>query len=327
MSGKRLGVVMDPICQINPNKDSSLAMLLEAQARGYRIQYFEQSDLRLEDGDARGYGRDLNVMDDNDDWYRLGAVSDLRLADLDVILMRKDPPFDTEYIFTTYILERAELAGTLIVNRPNSLRDINEKVFTAWFPDCCPPTLITRSMRQLREFLHEQQKIVVKPLDGMGGRSIFVVDKDDNNANVIFETLTDYDRKFSMAQKYVPEIVDGDKRILMIRGEPASHVLARIPQPGDNRGNLVAGAVAEVRELTDRDRSICDRVGPVLRDRGVLFAGLDVIGDFLTEINVTSPTGIRELAKLADTDIAGQLMDAIETRLRSVQSPESLTRS
>ncbi len=319
MSSTRLGVVMDPISQINPKKDSTLAMLLEAQARGFRIQYFEQADLRLEDGDPWGYGRELSVTDDSDDWYRLGAVSDLRLADLDVILMRKDPPFDTEYIFTTYILERAELTGTLIVNQPNSLRDISEKVFTAWFPDCCPPTLITRSMRQLRGFLQEQRKIVIKPLDGMGGRSIFVVNHDDNNANVIFETLTDYDRRFSMAQKYVPEIVAGDKRILMIAGKPASHVLARIPQAGDNRGNLVAGALAEARELTDRDRWICDRVGPILRDRGVLFAGLDVIGDFLTEINVTSPTGIRELAKLAGTDIAGQLMDVIEARLRSVQ--------
>jgi len=316
MSNIRLGVVMDPIGQITPAKDSTLAMLLEAQARGYDIRYFEQSDLRLEDGEARGLGRKLDVTDDPANWYELGDVTDQQLADLDVILMRKDPPFDTEYIFTTYILARAELAGTLIVNQPNSLRDMNEKMFTAWFPECCPPTLITRSMQQLRDFLKEQEKIVVKPLDGMGGRSIFVVDQGDNNANVIFETLTDYDAKFSMAQKYIPEIISGDKRILLVNGQPAQRVLARIPPPDDNRGNLVAGAQPEVRELTDRDRWICDRVGPVLRERGVLFAGLDVIGDYLTEINVTSPTGIRELAKLAGLDIAGQLMDTIETRLK-----------
>ena len=315
MSNIRLGVVMDPIGQITPAKDSTLAMLLEAQARAYDIQYFEQADLRLIDGEPWGHGRPLGVSDDPTGWYELGDAKDQRLADLDVILMRKDPPFNTEYIFTTYILERAELAGALIVNRPGSLRDMNEKVFTAGFPDCCPPTLITRSMRQMRSFLKEQQKIVVKPLHSMGGRSIFVVAQGDNNANVIFETLTDYDSNFSMAQKYIPEIIDGDKRILLVNGEPVQRVLARIPSPGDNRGNLVAGAQPEVRELTARDRQICARVGPVLRDRGVLFAGLDVIGDYLTEINVTSPTGIRELAKLAGLDVAGQLMDAIEVRL------------
>ena len=315
MSKIRLGVVMDPIGQITPAKDSTLAMLLEAQARGYDIQYFEQADLRLENGEAWGSGRALSVADQPADWYELGEPVDLQLGDLDVILMRKDPPFDTEYIYTTYILQRAELAGALIVNQPNSLRDMNEKVFTAWFPECSPPTLITRSMQRLRKFLKEHEKIVVKPLDGMGGRSIFVVRHDDNNANVIFETLTDYDARFSMAQKYVPEITAGDKRILLVNGLPAEGALARIPPPDDNRGNLVAGALPEVRELTARDRWICDRVGPVLRDRGVIFSGLDIIGDYLTEINVTSPTGIRELAKLAGLDVAGQLMDAIEARL------------
>jgi len=315
MNNIRLGVVMDPIGQITPAKDSTLAMLLEAQVRGYDIRYFEQSDLRLVDGEPRGLGRTLSVTDDPASWHELGNAVDQPLTDLDVILMRKDPPFDTEYIFTTYILERAELAGTLVVNQPKSLRDMNEKMFTAWFQECCPPTLVTRSMLQLRGFLQEQGKIVVKPLDGMGGRSIFVVEQGDKNANVIFETLTDYDLKFSMAQKYVPEIATGDKRILLVNGEPAETVLARIPPPDDNRGNLVAGALPEVRELTDRDRWICEQVGPVLRERGVLFAGLDVIGDYLTEINVTSPTGIRELAKLAGLDVAQQLMDAIETRL------------
>jgi len=320
MSNIRLGVVMDPISQITPAKDSTLAMLLEAQARDYDLQYFEQLDLRLEDGEPRGFGRTLRVTDNPDSWYELDHAIDQRLVDLDVILMRKDPPFDTEFIFTTYILERAELAGTLIVNQCNSLRDINEKMFTAWFPECCPPTLVTRSMLQLRKFLQEQGKIVIKPLDSMGGRSIFVVSHGDNNANVIFETLTDYDARYSMAQKYIPEILAGDKRILLVNGQSAQCVLARVPPPDDNRGNLVAGAQPEVRELTDRDRWICDRVGPVLRERGVLFAGLDVIGDYLTEINVTSPTGIRELANLAGLDVAQQLMDAIETRLREKRS-------
>jgi glutathione synthase len=306
---------MDPIETIVPAKDSSLAMLLAAQARGHEIVYFEQADLRLADGIARGDGRRLQVTDDPDLWYALGPREDLELSDLHVILMRKDPPFDTEYIYTTYILERAELAGTLIVNRPASLRDINEKVFTAWFAECCPATLITRSIPRLRDFMRTHAKIVMKPLDGMGGRSVFVIDQHDNNANVVFETLTDYGSRYAMAQAYIPEIASGDKRILLVDGEPAPFVLARIPPPDDNRGNLVAGAKAQVRPLTDRDRWICGQVGPVLRDHGVLFAGLDVIGDYLTEVNVTSPTGIRELAKLADIDMAAELIDAVESRV------------
>jgi glutathione synthase len=304
---------MDPIATIAPAKDSSLAMLLAAQSRGHEIIYFEQADLRLDDGIARGDGRSLRVTDDPDQWYELGFREDMNLSDLHVILMRKDPPFDTEYIYTTYILERAELAGALIVNRPAALRDINEKVFTAWFADCCPATLITRSIPRLRDFMHRHGKIVMKPLDGMGGRSIFVIDQQDNNANVVFETLTDFGTRYAMAQAFIPEITSGDKRILLVNGEPAPFALARIPPPGDNRGNLVAGAQAEVRPLSDRDRWICAQVGPVLREQGILFAGLDVIGDYLTEVNVTSPTGIRELAQLADIDVAAQLIDAIES--------------
>jgi glutathione synthase len=306
---------MDPIDTIVPKKDSSLAMLLAAQGRGHELVYFEQADLRISEGVAMGDGRRLRVTDDPDQWYSLEPRKDRELGDLDVILMRKDPPFDIEYIYTTYILERAELAGTLIVNRPASLRDINEKVFTAWFAKYSPPTLITRSIPRLREFMQTHEKIVMKPLDGMGGRSIFVLDKHDNNANVVYETLTDFGSRYAMAQTYIPEIASGDKRILLVDGEPAPFVLARIPPPDDNRGNLVAGAQAEVRPLTDRDRSICDHVGPVLRDRGVLFAGLDVIGDYLTEVNITSPTGIRELVKLADIDVAAVLIDAIEAKV------------
>jgi glutathione synthase len=317
MSRIRLGIVMDPIGHITPAKDSSLAMLLEASARGYELHYFEQADLRLENGVATGTSRRLSVRDDPADWFELEAGQEIQLGELDVILMRKDPPFDTEFIYTTYILERAELAGTLIVNRPAALRDINEKVFTAWFPQCCPDTVITRSMDDMRSFLKAQEHIVVKPLHSMGGRSIFVVRLGDNNANVVFETLTGENTKFAIAQRYVPEISAGDKRILLVDGEiAAAHSLARVPPPDDNRGNLVMGAMPEVRPLSERDQWICAEVGPVLKQHGVMFAGLDVIGDYLTEINVTSPTGIRELAKLAKEDVAARLMDSIESHLQ-----------
>lgn len=311
----RVGVVMDPIDSIKPVKDSSLAMLLEAGRRDAEIHYMLQSDLRMLAGVALARSRLLNVRDDEADWFALGAIQEIGLGDLDVILMRKDPPFDMEYIYTSYILERAEEAGALIVNRPQSLRDMNEKAYTAWFPQCAPLTLVTRSMPDMKDFLAEHQRIVVKPLDGMGGKSIFVVSAGDNNANVIFETLTDNGERFAMAQVYIPEISSGDKRILLVDGEPIPGALARIPSADDNRGNLVMGAVGEARELTDRDRWICDEIGPVLRDRGVIFAGIDVIGDFLTEINVTSPTGIRELDRAFDLNIAATLFDAIESKM------------
>jgi glutathione synthase len=306
---------MDPIESITPKKDSSLAMLLEADRRGADIHYFEQSDLRIMAGEARGRSRLLRVRDDDDDWFEFGDAADVALGDLDAILMRKDPPFDMEYIYTTYILDRASAAGALVVNAPQALRDMNEKAYTAWFPDCAPLTLITRSMDDMRAFLAEHGQIVVKPLDGMGGKSIFVVKKGDNNANVIFETLTDYDRQFAMAQLYIPEISLGDKRILLIDGEPVPYALARIPSADDNRGNLVMGAVGKGQALSDRDREICSLVGPALRDAGVVFAGIDVIGDYLTEVNVTSPTGIRELDTQFSLNIAGQMFDAIERRL------------
>jgi glutathione synthase len=312
---RRIGVVMDPIESIKPKKDSSLAMLLEAARRDAEIHYMRQSDLKLLAGVALGRSRRLRVQDDPDDWFELGEEKEIRLGDLDVILMRKDPPFDMEYVYTTYVLGRAEEAGALVVNRPQALRDINEKAYTAWFPQCAPLTLITRSMKEMKAFLAENGKIVVKPLDGMGGKSIFVVAAGDNNANVIFETLTENGSRFAMAQVFIPEIREGDKRILLIDGEPVPYALARIPSADDNRGNLVMGAVGEGRELTEKDRWICSEVGPVLRDKGVMFAGLDVIGDFLTEVNVTSPTGIRELDRLFELNIAGTLFDAIEARL------------
>lgn len=313
----RLGVVMDPISGINPVKDSTLAMLLEAQQRGHDLVYFEQSSLRLRDGVALGSGRSLRVFDSEERWFELGEPAAVVLGGLDVILMRKDPPFDTEYIYTSYLLERAELAGAVVVNKPTSLREINEKAFTAWFPQCCPPTLITRSIDDMREFLSEHGHIVVKPLDGMGGHSIFVVHKGDLNANVIFETLTADNERHAMAQLYIPEIRQGDKRVLLVDGAAPELALARVPPEDDNRGNLVAGAQPEVRPLTERDRWIVGQVGPALRQRGVLFAGLDVIGNYLTEVNVTSPTGIREIRKLSGLDLAATLVTAIEARLQN----------
>ncbi len=317
MSSKalKIGIVMDPIGSITPRKDSSFAMLLEATRRNAEIHYFEQHDLRMIRGQARGRSTILSVQENPDNWFRFGAQQDLDLGDLDVILMRKDPPFDMEYVYTTYILDRAQEAGALVVNAPQALRDMNEKVYTAWFPECTPLTLVTRSMADMKSFLAEHGRIVVKPLDGMGGRSIFVIEKGDNNANVVFETLTDYGQRFAMAQVYIPEIKLGDKRILIVDGEPVPYALARIPTDDDNRGNIVAGATTKGQELSAADRRICDQVGPVLRDRGVLFAGIDVIGDFMTEINVTSPTGIRELDSKFDLNIAGLMFDGIESRL------------
>jgi glutathione synthase len=311
-------VVMDPIASIKPAKDTTLAMMLAAQKRGWELWYAEQRDLWLDDGVAFGRLRPVQVRDDLKDWFTLGEPKVARLAEFDALLMRKDPPFDMEYIYTTYILERAELEGLLVVNRPQGLRDMNEKVFTAWFPQCCAPTLITRDMQDMHAFLKQHGRIVCKPLHGMGGKSIFVVDRGDKNANVIFETLTDYGNRYAIVQKYLPEIVStGDSRVLVIDGEPAPFALARIPNETDNRGNLAAGATGVGRELTDRDRWLVSQIGPTLAARGMLFVGLDVIGGYVTEINVTSPTGVRELDKQFKTDIASLLMDAIEKRLRA----------
>lgn len=311
----RIGIVMDPIEGIKPAKDSTLAMMLAAQKRGHELFYLEQRDLWLRDGVAWGRAHPVEVRDDYEDWATLGAEHIKRLSTLDVILMRKDPPFDMEYIYTTYILERAEAEGVLVVNKPAGLRDMNEKVYTAWFPQCCAPTLITRDMGDMHAFLKEHHQIVCKPLHGMGGRSIFVIREGDKNANVIFETMTNYGSQFAIVQKYLPEIVEtGDSRILIIDGEPAPYALARIPSASDNRGNLAAGAQGKGRELNDRDRWLVSQIGPALRERGMLFVGIDVIGGYVTEINVTSPTGIRELDKQFNCDIATLLIDAIEKR-------------
>jgi glutathione synthase len=309
-------VVMDPIASIKPAKDTTLAMMLAAQRRGWELLYVEQQDLWLDDGVAFARVRPVRVRDDLKDWFELGEAKVARLAEFDAILMRKDPPFDMEYIYTTYILERAELEGALVVNRPQGLRDMNEKVFTAWFPQCCAPTLITRDMAAMHAYLQQHTRIVCKPLHGMGGKSIFVVDRGDKNATVIFETLTEYGSRYAIVQRYIPDIVTtGDSRVLVIDGEPAPYALARIPTDADNRGNLAAGAKGVGRELTDRDRWLVAQIGPTLKERGMLFVGLDVIGGYVTEINVTSPTGVRELDKQFKTDIASLLMDAIDKRL------------
>ena len=312
----RVLVVMDPIDEIKPAKDTTLAMLLAAQKRGWELWYAEQRDLWLRDGVPLGRVRPVAVRNDLNDWFTLDTAHTRPLADFQAILMRKDPPFDMEYIYTTYILERAEEQGVLVANRPQGLRDMNEKVFTAWFPQCCAPTLITRDMADMHAFLREHLRVVCKPLYGMGGRSIFVVDRGDKNANVVFETMTEYGTRFAIVQRYIPDIVaTGDSRILVIDGEPAPYALARIPQESDHRGNLAAGARGQGRELNERDRWLVSEIGPTLRQRGMLFVGLDVIGGYVTEINVTSPTGVRELDKQFGTEIAGLLMDAIEKRL------------
>jgi glutathione synthase len=311
-----LAVVMDPIADIKYAKDSTLAMLLAAQADGFDLRYLELADLWLRDGVACGRTRPLQVFKDPARWFSLGEPRIERLGDLDAILMRKDPPFDTEYIYSTYILERAGDQGALVVNDPRGLRDMNEKVYTAWFPQCCAPTLITRDMSDMHAFLLEHGKAVCKPLHGMGGRSIFVIEQGDKNANVIFETLTDYGTRFAIIQRYLPEIVtSGDSRILLVDGAPIPYALARIPSSADNRGNLAAGATGVGRPLGERDVFLTSQIGPVLAKRGMLFVGLDVIGDYVTEINVTSPTGIRELDTQFGIDIAALLIAAIRRRL------------
>src|SRR5579863_1918169 len=315
-TGKRLGVVMDPISAINYAKDSTLALLLAAQARGFALAYLEMQDLLLRDGVPFGRLRALTVKADPKGWFSLGEAVLEPLSALDCLLMRKDPPFDMEYIYSTYILERAEDAGVLVINRPQGLRDMNEKVYTAWFPQCCAPTLITRDMHDMGAFLKEHGRIVVKPLDGMGGRSIFVLAEHDLNARVVFETLTGYGQRFAIVQRYLPEIAtSGDSRVLLIDGEPVPYALARMPSAHDHRGNLAAGATGVGRPLNERDRWLAGEIGPKLAAQGMLFVGLDVIGGFVTEINVTSPTGIRELEKQFPIHIGDLLMSALEQRL------------
>ncbi|MBT4855113.1 MAG: glutathione synthase [Luminiphilus sp.] len=308
-----IGVVMDPISTINYKKDTSLALLWAARDRGWRLWYMEQSDLYLDAGQARARMRPLEVRETADDFYTLGTPEDKDLADLDAILMRKDPPFDMEFVYTTHLLENAERRGTLIVNRCASLRDCNEKLYATEFPQCCPTLIVSRDPLQLRAFHQQHGDVVFKPLDGMGGSSIFRVREGDPNLSVILETLTQNGQQTIMGQVYLPDIINGDKRILMVNGEPIPYALARVPLAGETRGNLAAGGSGRVQALTDRDRWIAEQVGPDLRSRGLLFVGLDVIGEHLTEINVTSPTCLREIEAEASPNIAAKLMACIES--------------
>jgi len=312
-----LGVVMDPIGEIKFYKDSTLAMLLAAKKRGWQLHYMEQGDLFLQDGRCHAHRRPLEVRADETDWFTLHDLHTAPLDDLDVILMRKDPPVDMEFMYTTFLLERAEADGVLVINKPASIRNASEKLYTAWFQQCCPPTCVSRDQNLLKEFLNKHHDIILKPLNGMGGASVFRVRLDDPNVNVILETITDYGRQTVMAQRYIPEITEGDKRILMIDGKPFPYALARIPAAGETRGNLAAGGTGKGVELTENDHWICSQVGPSLREQGLLFVGLDVIGPYLTEINVTSPTCIRELDSLYNADIASQVMDAIAVQLEA----------
>lgn len=311
----RVGVVMDPIEGINVAKDSTFAMLLEMQRRGWGIFCMQQSDIFLQDGQVYAEIHELKVQDRIEDWFTILTTQTLPLHELDVILMRKDPPFNLNYIYTTYLLEQAERQDVLIVNKPQSLRDANEKLFTSWFANCCPPTLVSSNADLHKQFLQQHQEIILKPLDGMGGTQVFHVKQGDYNVNVILEMMTHFGTLPIMAQKFIPEIAAGDKRILMIYGEPVSYALARIPAAGEIRGNIAAGGSVQGRELSERDKWICAQVGPTLLNKGLVFVGLDVIGDYLTEINVTSPTCIRQFDKIYNLNISAQLMDNIETDL------------
>ena len=312
---KTLGVVMDPIQSINFYKDTTLSILLAAQDQGFKLFYMEQQDLFLENGAPFAEVRPLRVINNPDGWYELDQASAVPLNELDVVIMRKDPPFDSEFIYSTYILEAAEKLGTLVVNKPQSLRDCNEKVFATEFPQCTPPLLVSRSIKRLTRFLEEHQDVVFKPLDGMGGASIFRVKAEDQNLNVILETLTQFGNQTIMAQKYLPEITDGDKRVLVVDGEVIPFCLARIPSGNDFRGNLAAGGQGEVRPLSERDQWIAKQVAPSLVERGLLFVGLDIIGDYLTEINVTSPTCVQEIDRAQNTAIGEKLIAAICRRM------------
>ena len=315
---RRVAVVMDPISEINPKKDTTLTLLLAAKKRNYEIHYLELGGLSIRDGEALGKTRKIEVSDSTEHWYRFLSKSpyDLQpLASFDCLLMRKDPPFDMEFIYATYILERAKEEGLLVVNDPKAIRDSNEKLFTTWFPELCPPTIVTRDLLDLRNYLDEQRDIIVKPLDGMGGQSIFRVKKNEPNASVIFETLTSSGNCFCMAQRYLPEIKQGDKRVLVVDGNPIEYALARVPAAGELRGNLAAGGTGRVQKLSPEDYEICSKIGPTLKAKGLLFVGLDIIGTKLTEINVTSPTCAREIEREQNIDIGGKLFEAIDSRL------------
>lgn len=308
---KPLGVIMDPIATINPKKDTTLALLLAAQQRNWPVVYMEIKDLFLINDRPYAHMRSLEVKDDQESWFAFGKETIAPLSNLSVILMRKDPPVDMPYIYATQLLDKAQQQGVLVVNHPQSLRDCNEKLFTLNFPRCCPPSLVTTHIKTAKEFLLEHQDIIAKPLDGMGGSSVFRIRANDPNCNVILETLTTHNRSFTMVQRYIPEVLAGDKRIIMINGEPIPYGLARIAAAGETRANLAVGGAGKVVKLTERDNWICQQIGPTLRKKGLLFVGIDVIGDYLTEINITSPTGVREIDAETQLNISAQFIDVI----------------
>lgn len=311
----RIGVLMDPIDSINPRKDSTLAMMLAAQARGWQVSVFTQADLYIEDGTVSVLVSDVTLFDDSNKWFDVRDRRTIKAAELDCILMRKDPPFDMEYIYSTYLLEIIEKNGTPVLNRPGSIRDCNEKLFALQFPQCTPPHLVSRNQEKLKSFHQKHEDVIYKPLDGMGGASIFRAVAEEHNLSVIIETLTRHGQVQTMVQRYIPEIKEGDTRILLINGEPVPFGLARVPGKGETRGNLAAGGKAVGRELTERDLYICEQVGPVLKEKGLYFVGIDVIGDYLTEINVTCPTCVRELDAAFNLNIAGDYMQFIESEI------------
>ena len=312
---RKLAIVMDPIAAINIKKDTSFAMLLAAQQRGYQLTYLEMGDLYLDTGKPMCNARPLSVQKDSNSWFALGTAEQRSLPDFDVILMRKDPPFDSEYLYATQILELAEKTGTLVVNKPQALRDFNEKLFTACFPDLIPKTLVTRDSQRIKEFHAKHKDIICKPLDGMGGTSIFRVKEDGNNLGVIIETLTNLGTEYAMFQEFLPAIKDGDKRILIVDGEVIPYCLARLPTKGENRGNLAAGGTGRPQPISESDAKLAEAIAPTLMDNGLIFVGMDVIGDKITEINVTSPTCVQEIEAAFDVDITGKLFAAIERRL------------
>lgn len=311
----KLGIVMDPIADINIKKDTSFAMLIEAQRRGYEIHYIEMGDLYLDDGIPYVNSRLLSVKEDPNDWFSLSEASQVKLASLNVVLMRKDPPVNAEFIYATHIFDLAAQHGTLIVNNSQSLRDFNEKLFTAWFPEFTPPTLVTSNKERIKAFHAKHKDIICKPLDGMGGVSIFRVKEDGNNLGVIAETLTQNGQELGMFQRYLPAIKEGDKRILIVDGEVIPFCLARLPSGTETRGNLAAGGTGRPQSISESDRRIAEAIAPKLVEEGLIFVGLDVIGDRITEINVTSPTCVREIEAAYDINICEKLFDAIEKRL------------
>jgi len=311
----KLGMVMDPIGSIDFKKDSSLQILLEAQSRGHDIYYMEPSSLFLKDSGAFALAQSVFVKDNSEGWYELSETSEIKLSSLDMILMRQDPPFNTNYIYNTYVLEEAERNGVVVINKPSSLRDCNEKVFATQFPQCCTPFLVTSNYKLIKEFIETHLDTVIKPLDGMGGSSVFRVKRHDLNINVILETITNYSVTKVMVQKYIPDIKEGDKRILLVDGHPMQAAIARVPAEGEFRGNLAAGAKAVVKSLTAKDKWICDQVKPHLERLGLVLVGLDIIGEYLTEINITSPTCFKEYKNLCDIDVACKLLDSLEKKL------------